>query len=236
MRPEASPDDLGQGPGSKPSWDSGGGAADPSLPRKEREKARHRREVLRAAERLLCTRSYTEIGVQEIAEAAEFSVGYLYRLFPSKEDIFASLIRLRHDELSRLTDGCLEREGNAEERLRDFVYAVFDWLQQNPGYTSSTVRELLLISCVLPGLATEFALWDAKAAARTRSLFEDGIREGVFGEHEDPEIMAKTLKVLMKGLILEDLFHGREKADWTEYTPIVMRIMMRAFGPEGGRT
>ena len=206
-----------------------------NLPRKEREKAQHRGDILRAAEGLLSKKSYAEIGVQEIADAAEFSVGYLYKLFSNKEGIFESLIREKQEEIAGLIDRCLSEPVGVEDRLRNFVQGVFEWLHKNPAYTSSSVRELMFMSCTMPGLAAEFSLRDAQHAARMKRLFIEGIQGGTFRE-EDPEIMAKTLKVLMKGFIQEDLLHGREKTDWTEYAPIVLRIFMRAFGPEGGRT
>jgi TetR/AcrR family transcriptional regulator len=206
--------------------------SDANLPRKEREKARHRRDVLRAAENLLSKKSYAEISVQEIAEAAEFSVGYLYKLFLSKEDIFESLIRSKHEEIAGLIDGFLSEPVGVEERLSNFVHGTFEWLNRNPAYTSSSARELMLISCTLPGLAAEFSLRDAQHDARLKNLFSEGIREGIFGG-EDPGIMAKILKVLMKGFIQEDLVHERRKVDWTEYAPVILRIFMRAFAPEG---
>jgi TetR/AcrR family transcriptional regulator len=221
-----------QGPGK----DSGAQSETPSerLPRKERERERHRRELLESAERLLERKTYFEIGVQEIAEEAEFSVGYVYKLFPSKEEIFGTLIRIKHEEMSRILDHHLSEPVGVEARLRNLVHGLFAWLNENPAYTSSSVRELLLLSSLLPGLAAETALWDARNAPKMTSLFAEGISQGVFGE-EDPEIMAKALKVLMQGFILEDLLHGRENTDWTDYVPIVLRIFMRAFAAEGGR-
>ncbi len=209
--------------------------SDAGLPRKEREKAQHRNDILRAAEGLLSKRSYAEIGVQEIADAAEFSVGYLYKLFTSKEEIFESLIREKHEEIGRLLDGFLSQPVGVEERLHNVVHGIFEWLNRNPAYTSSSVRELMFMSCVLPGYAAEYSLRDAQHSARMKDLFTEGIRAGFFGK-EDPEIMSRTLRALMKGFIQEDLFHGRERTDWREYAPVVMRIFMRAFGPEGGRT
>ena len=204
------------------------------LPRKEREKARHRLEILRAAEQLLMTKPYAEIGVQEIADTAEFSVGYLYKLFQSKEGIFESLIRSKHEEIAGVIAELLSKPVGVEERLRDFVHGMFEWLNRNPAYTSSSVRDLMLISCTLPGLAAEFSLRAAQHDAQMRDLLSEGIREGVF-RAGDPVIMAKTLKALMKGFIQEDLVRGRQKVDWTEYAPIILRIFMRAFGPEKGQ-
>ena len=60
------------------------------LPRKERELKRHQAELLQATENLLARKRLHEITVQDIAAESEFSVGYIYKLFPNKEEILAA--------------------------------------------------------------------------------------------------------------------------------------------------
>nr|MEE4267789.1 TetR/AcrR family transcriptional regulator [Candidatus Krumholzibacteria bacterium] len=60
--------------------------------RKEREYARHHEDILTAAETLFAEKGYHATTMQMIAEAAEFSVGYLYKHFPGKEDMYRELV------------------------------------------------------------------------------------------------------------------------------------------------
>jgi len=60
--------------------------------RRERELARHRRDILAAAVHLFAENGYHETTMQMIADAAEFSVGYLYKHFPGKEDMYRELV------------------------------------------------------------------------------------------------------------------------------------------------
>jgi|GEM_PF-3134334 len=234
MRPDMTRDEPASldGKGAHAGPEAVSGTPRPS--RKDRERERHRQEVIEAAARLLERKSYLEIGVQEIAENAEFSVGYLYKLFASKEEIFESLLRQLHRQLERILDEQVSKPGSASDRLRSLVYEIFAWMNENPAYTWCTPRELMMISNLLPGLVVEFAMWEARFQARVRALFEDGIREGVFRD-EDPRVMDRTLKALMKGFVFDDLTCGRVQEDWTEYAPIILRIFMRAFAPEGGQ-
>ena len=61
------------------------GVTDARLGRREREKLAHRREILKAAERVFAEKGFDLATVEEIAKAAEFSVGAIYKFFDNKE-------------------------------------------------------------------------------------------------------------------------------------------------------
>ncbi len=63
-----------------------------TLTRKEREALRHRSAILEAAESLFAEQGFHATTVQMIADAAEFSVGYLYKHFDGKEDLYRTLV------------------------------------------------------------------------------------------------------------------------------------------------
>jgi AcrR family transcriptional regulator len=52
-----------------------------SIKRKEREYLTHREEILQAAEKLFATKGFFHTTMNEIAEAAEFGTGTLYKYF-----------------------------------------------------------------------------------------------------------------------------------------------------------
>ena len=74
--------------------------------RRERERARHREEILRAAERIFAERGFEGASMADIAAAAEFSVGSLYNFFRDKEDlgeeVMARICRERAESLEAL--------------------------------------------------------------------------------------------------------------------------------------
>ena len=72
-----------------------------TLTRREREKALHRQEILEAAEKVFADRGFECATVEEVARAAEFSVGALYKFFKSKEDLWMEVItRIGRDFLA----------------------------------------------------------------------------------------------------------------------------------------
>ena len=58
---------------------------DKRMTRREREKLRHRREILEAAERVFVEQGFEHVTVEDIAREAEFSVGAIYTFFANKE-------------------------------------------------------------------------------------------------------------------------------------------------------
>lgn len=71
-------------------------ATNPS--RKERERQQHRQEILAAALTLFAEKGFQNVSMQEIAAAAEFATGTLYKFFPSKEDLFFELLEATAEE------------------------------------------------------------------------------------------------------------------------------------------
>lgn len=63
--------------------------------RKEKERRRHRQEILECAERIFARKGYHGTTIGEVAAASEFSVGSIYQYFPSKEALYDSLIQDR---------------------------------------------------------------------------------------------------------------------------------------------
>lgn len=89
--------------------------------RRERDQARQRREILAAAVRLFAERGYHETTMQMVAEAAEFSVGFLYKHFPGKEDMYRELMEFH---IARLDEIIAAKRGEGLPPLQE-LRAIF---------------------------------------------------------------------------------------------------------------
>jgi len=76
----------------------------PTLTRKEREFQQRSRDILACAEKLFGSQGYHETTMQMIADAAEFSVGYIYKHFAGKEELYIALVRSHLDQIDRIID------------------------------------------------------------------------------------------------------------------------------------
>lgn len=205
--------------------------------RREREYLRHREEVMAAAERLLEVKDYRDLTVQDIANEAEFSVGYLYKLFSSKDDIFATIVRLRHRQALELVQAVVNANQPPEVRLHRLIVELFDWLGQNVSYNALTFRSLQ--SLVL----TDAQLQAAIVAVRDEIeealavLCADAIAAGLLAA-PDPRLIARTLRAVFTGFIKEEILDvsfssaSRPRLEHAKIAALIERIILLTFAPE----
>jgi len=211
-----------------------GGAGDGEetrLPRKERERERHRLEVLEAAERLLGKKSFGEITVQEIAAEAEFSVGYIYKLFPGKEEIYGDLLLMKIREIKGITRERLEGDEPAREKVAGVIHDMFGYLAKNPNIAATYVREMLLTTMNQETCGPLIREQDEILLDLLTRVFAEAVREGVLCD-EDPEWIARTFGALIWGFIHEDFRYHRGEKDWAAYPVFVEKYFFRAFAPD----
>ena len=98
--------------------------------RRQRDKERRRAEILDAARALLFEKGMASVSMNQIADAAEVSVGTLYLYFASKEEIF---VALQEEGLDILHDMIAEAAGKAsapEARLLDIALAYLEFSER----------------------------------------------------------------------------------------------------------
>ena len=96
----------------------------PSRPtRRERERDRHREEILDAALRVLSSRGMDGLTIEAVAREAEFAVGSIYRHFSSKEEMVESLFVHLTQPLFSEIEALVSASGPFEKRLEAWVAA-----------------------------------------------------------------------------------------------------------------
>lgn len=89
--------------------------------RRERERARHREEILREAERIFSERGYEGASMADIAAAAEFSVGSLYNFFRDKAALGEEVMVRICEERAETLEALAARRLPAAEALRELA-------------------------------------------------------------------------------------------------------------------
>lgn len=102
-----------------------------TIGRKVREHLAHRGEILRAAEKVFALKGFFQTKMNEIARAAEFGTGTLYKYFKSKEDLYFTLIDEKTDEINRLVSTELCRKAPAIERIKNVLILELEFIEQN---------------------------------------------------------------------------------------------------------
>ena len=116
-------------------------AADQRSQRKQREYEARREEILFAAERKFSQNGFFKTNMAEIAEAAQFAMGTVYRFFKSKEDIYISLVEAKVEELLRLLEEATHSHASAQEKLRAVIHVKLAFADQNRAFFRIYVSE-----------------------------------------------------------------------------------------------
>jgi AcrR family transcriptional regulator len=74
--------------------------------------------IIAAAESLFLEKNYADVTVSEIAEKADVTKGALYHHFPSKEDVYLTMLHSDLEEKRALLHEAVDMEGNCRTRLR----------------------------------------------------------------------------------------------------------------------
>lgn len=102
--------------------------------RKEREKKARRAAILDAARAIFFAKGLDAATVDEIAEAAELSKGAIYLYFPSKEDIYFSLMEEGLQLLLADFQKIARRQDRADRLLVEFVNAYYRFYRRHTAY------------------------------------------------------------------------------------------------------
>jgi len=169
--------------------------------RKERERQRHRQEILSAALRLFAEKGFHGVSMQEIAAAAEFAMGTLYNFFPSKEDLFFELLAATAEAGLGLILPSLEGSGDERHKLTLFIR-----LHERIAREQATAIRLYLLESrgwCLPGPRVEAKKKeiDGRVTSQVAGVIAAGVRKGLFN-NIDPVVAAKCLSAALQSLIL----------------------------------
>jgi AcrR family transcriptional regulator len=111
------------------------------ISRKEREFRTHRGEILRAAEKLFAAKGFFQTTMSDIAQAAEFGTGTLYKYFKSKEDLYFTLIDEKTDEINHLVRDKLSQVSSAIERLKQVLTLELEFIERNRDFFRIYISE-----------------------------------------------------------------------------------------------
>ena len=173
------------------------------LNRRERNKLRNKQEILEAALHEFSEKGFHEASIQAIALRSEFSVGSIYALFGSKEDLYRDLL-IQHAEESRITfTQALEQSENEYEQLVNYVEAKGRLFADRMKLARLIFTETLGTGICFktgpnPELKLMYDIWHERLA----QIFTSGIEKGIF-RNVDPMGMAVALEGLTNHFIYQ---------------------------------
>ncbi len=174
---------------------------DAILPRREREKNKHKEEILEAALRLFSEKGFHNVSMQQIAEKSEFGVGTIYNFFESKEALFEELMKNGSERITHEFSEILDGPGSEKERLSAFIRQLPKIQEQNGELIKLYISEFDVKKFKISKLRDENKSHEA-VNMKLAQLIEQGISKGLF-RSVDPIITAKSIGSIIERLIFE---------------------------------
>jgi TetR/AcrR family transcriptional regulator len=171
------------------------------LTRKEREKLRHKKDILAAALHLFSSKGFHNVSMQEIAQASEFAVGTLYNFFESKDTLFDEMTKSCGEKITNALIVILDGPGTEADRLTNFIRHLPTLLEEHADFIRMYVSEVRTRGAML---SRKQGKEDFKAGfnARLEQLLDSGIRKGIF-RRVDPKITMQAINSIIETLAFE---------------------------------
>lgn len=201
---------------------------DEELSRKERERLWHRSLMLEAAEELFSRNGYYATNMQEIADVAEFSVGSLYNMFDSKEDLYRQLVNSRVEEYCQEATARMARKTSPLDKCRAVIRYKLEFFDEYRQFfrifssfgDGSENESFGVLSAESMGMYEEYQ-------NKLIEIFAAGTREGVFGDI-DPSLAVLALEGLTNAIIGRWVQTGEAKLESVD-PEIIEEILFRGL-------
>jgi AcrR family transcriptional regulator len=167
----------------------------------------YRRHILEAAERAFAEHGFESAKLHDISRLAEVSMGTIYAIFPSKEELFRGILDTRGGELLEVARAATQTGGDARAALERLIEAYIDYFLAHPHFLRMHLR--LGTSWVLgPSLSGEaqVRLW-SEIHSLQAELMRRGVAAGAFVA-EDPAFLAKVFSALDQVLLADWVASG----------------------------
>jgi len=204
------------------------------LTRRQRERQRHRREILDAAMELFADKGFHNVSMHEIAEKAEFGIGTLYSFFENKEALYKALMMEYAEKFHSNLRHALSKGKSEFEKIVNFLHVkgkifmkgvkiVRLYLAETRG-TSFSFKE---------GLDLEIRKLHEDIIKRLTKTFKSGIEKGVFMKI-NPYYLAISLESISNAFLLCWL-DDANKHDYFKNIPVMISIFFERVKLERGK-
>jgi TetR/AcrR family transcriptional regulator len=171
-----------------------------SLSRKERERLRHKEEIVAGALKLFAEKGFHNVSMQEIAAATEFATGTLYNFFPSKEALYSELMLNCGRKILALLLPILEGTESEDQKLRRFIEAHRTIFTEHMDMIRLYMADVNRMSMVItPPLEEEIEQIRVTILDRLTAVIQSGAENGMFRVC-NARIVALALDAMLESL------------------------------------
>ena len=171
--------------------------------RKEREFDVKREEILAAAEKVFAANGFHGAAMSEIASAAGFAVGSLYRFFPGKEELYTAMVSEKLAGFYTALEESVRRSRTLHDKVEVLIRETFRFVDRNAKFCMMLMRREGLAlpegnRILQDRMVTEYQ----RQVSFIAGIFEEAIRAGVVKPCETRSV-ASALKGIIHGFVFD---------------------------------
>ncbi|MEK7400305.1 MAG: TetR/AcrR family transcriptional regulator [Candidatus Poribacteria bacterium] len=133
-----------------------------------------RKRILDSAIKVFARTGYSDARMQDVAKEADVSHGTVYVYFKNKDTLFVSIFQEILGKLIQYIGSEIQKEKNAEDKLRRMISMQLDIIEENPDLT-----KLILIE--FPRSGNFLSDSNTDVLSRYIDLISDVIKQGIDG-------------------------------------------------------
>ena len=207
---------------------------DPRTKRKQREYEARRQEILAAAECLFSKNGFFKTSMAEIATAAQFAMGTVYRFFKSKEEIYISIVEAKVEELAELLDKAIAKEKSSGDKLNAFIQVKLAYADRNRDFFRIYVSEWSGFEWTIKSAFGE-RVWKLYMAQvdLVADLLRQGIRLKEFRKI-DPKDGAFALHGMLNSTMYVGILQAKPSGSLVDKRALISKLFLSGIAKEGG--
>jgi AcrR family transcriptional regulator len=188
--------------------------------------------VLDAALEVFMEQPFAVARIEDIAERAELSVGTLYNLFESKEEIYKRVISRQQNLFFERVAAALVHVSEPRDQIHTVIRVFFTHLRENlAGWKFHVVAAQGLSSEIRASLFREFLDTAVGYRRHLAGICEEGIRRGVFRAGIPPELMAVAIDSVPHSFLY--VIFQSDQIDPLTLLPAALDVVDRLVGADG---
>lgn len=198
---------------------------------KEKEYTERRNEILDVAQRLVYSKGYEQMTIQDIQDELQISKGAFYHYFDSKQHLLEALIERLLEQMDTILDPIVhDAHTYALEKFHRFFLALARWKTEQKTFLLALLRVWYKDENALVRQKVQIASVKRLAPLLT-TIVHQGIQEGVFTTRF-PDQVGRVVMSLIQGLqeaMGEILLASKPKHDALQRIELVLAAYTDAF-------
>ena len=196
--------------------------------RKEKEFLFRRSEILTEAEKVFAAKGFYATTMVDIAQASGYAVGTLYQFFPSKEDLFMTMIAERLACMERQIREAIDEKEDILDKIGALIHSHFLFVENNRDFCNLFYR---VNTAAL--YSSNTTLWEKMLQEHVRQakFIEDLIRQGMAEgkiRQADAGDLAFALIGMIRAMVFSWMISNRETS-LSGKTSLILNILLQGI-------